>query len=54
MLQIDLLTCTHRVPLLNVLLSNIPDGIIQYNRNVIDHQVTKDGVRLVFDDSYLE
>jgi salicylate hydroxylase len=42
---------THRVPLLNVLLSNVPNGIIQYNRSVIDHQVTEDGVCLMFDDS---
>lgn len=42
---------THRVPFLNALLSNVPDGIIQYNRNITDHQVTGDGVRLIFDDS---
>jgi salicylate hydroxylase len=42
---------THRVPLLNVLLSNVPNGIIQYNRSVVDHQVTEDGVRLIFDGS---
>lgn len=45
---------THRVPLLDVLLSNVPAGIIQYNRNVVGHEVTKDGVHLIFDDSSSE
>ncbi|RDL35179.1 Uncharacterized protein BP5553_07110 [Venustampulla echinocandica] len=39
---------THRVPLLNVLLSNVPQGVIQYDRHVVGHEVTESGVRLNF------
>ncbi len=42
---------THRVPLLTVLLSNVPPGTIQYGRKVAGHQLTDTGVRLEFDDS---
>ncbi|CZR68493.1 uncharacterized protein PAC_18392 [Phialocephala subalpina] len=45
---------THRVPLLDVLLSNVPRGAIQYSRNAVGHQVTEDGVHLIFDDSSSE
>ena len=45
---------THRVPFLNVLLSNVPSGTIQYGREVVDHEISRDGVRLNFADSTSE
>jgi hypothetical protein len=42
---------THRVPVLNVLLSNVPAGTIQYGRSVLGTEVTEDGVRVNFKDS---
>lgn len=41
---------THRVPLHNVLLSNIPEGTIRFNHKVLDHHVTEAGVQLTFRD----
>ncbi|TVY20501.1 6-hydroxynicotinate 3-monooxygenase [Lachnellula arida] len=41
---------THRVPLHNVLISNIPEGTIHFNHKVLDHHVTEAGVRLNFED----
>lgn len=41
---------THRFPLLQAILSNVPEGIIQYGYNVVDVVVTDDGVRLFFQD----